>query len=526
MIYFPAPYPDEIFYSVLARYAVRNDVMSSETIRKELFGRNLVYSSIDLPLGIGALTKNLPVCTNIDNDLIIYNHTLFPLYTAFLPLENVGLIYDGMVSNNGNQIYIKSGLATSMIKKNEYLRFCKKCFDEDMEQYGESYFRRHHQIPGSIICRKHVCFLQDSAIANGEDTKKAFITANNRTCKSSKDCFEKFVSNENLNIDEKTTKELKQDMLSKSLVLCENIDFLLNQKLKPQNNIFFINKYIDILRERGLTNSSGFTYPDKIQKEFYNYYGENFLKITQSLYDPDDKCNWLYLFIRKNKSIRHPLRHLLFCMFLGIELESLFNDQVVGKGRIISKMNYEPRRKKEDVRQRYLKLIKDNPEATRSDLQTIDKGTYLWLIRYDKDWYYQVAPKRKKMIVPKDKKSWDVIDREAVSAVEETLKFIEEYKEKPIRITKAYILRLIADKVAVHSLNKMPLTKHKISSAIESIEKYRERKTTWAIQSLLKENENLTMWKVIRRMGIGVNISENLKKMVITKIDELISDIS
>lgn len=526
MIYFPAPYPDEILYSILARYAVRNDVLSSETIRRELFGRNLVYSNIDLPLGIGALTNNLPVCTKINSESLIYNHTLFPLYTAFLPVENVNLIYDGMISSNGNQIYIKSGLATSTIKKNEYLRFCKKCYDEDMELYGESYFRRQHQIPGVIVCKKHVCFLQDSAISNGADTKKAFITANYRTCKSGKDCFEKFAENENLNINEETMKNLKHDTLMKSLALCENIEFILNHKLKSQTNTFFINKYIDVLRGHGLTNSAGFTYPDKIQSQFFNYYGENFLKITQSLNDKDDRCNWLYLFIRKNKSIRHPLRHLLFCMFLGIGLESLFNKEVVGEGRIISKMNYEPRRKKEDVRQRYLNLIRDNPEATRSDLQTIDKGTYIWLIRYDKDWYHQVAPKRKKMIVPKDKKSWEDIDREAVSAVEEALKFIKGYKEKPIRITKTYILRIIADNVKVQSLNKMPLTRHRIILAVESIEQYRERKMIWAIRSLLAENENLTMWKVIRRMGIGVNISVELKEKVVRNIDNILSKMS
>lgn len=524
MIYFPSPYPDEILYSVLARYAIRNDVASMETIRRELFGTNLVFSGIDLPYGIGALTKNLPVYNNINKELLIYKHTLFPFYTSFLPADNINLIYNGMISNNGTQIYIKSGLATSTIKKNEHLRFCKDCFKEDMKIYGESYFRRQHQIPGVIVCKKHKCFLQDSTIVNGEDTKRTFITSNDETCKESKDCFQKFIETENMTIDEDVIKELKQDILIKSLRLCEYIDFLLDHKLEPQNNDFFIKKYIDVLREHGLTNSAGFTHPDKIQRGFYDYYGGTFLKITQSLNSIDDTCNWLYLFLRKNKSIRHPLRHLLFCMFLEINLEALFNSEMGGKGRVVSKMNYEPRRKKEDVRQRYLNLMIENPNATRSDLQNIDKGTYIWLIRYDKEWYHKVAPKRRKVVVPKDKKSWDIIDKETVLAVEEALKAIKQYQGKPVRITRSYILKLISDKVKIHSLDKLPITKDRIQSAMESLEQYRERKMQWAIRQLVNDGDKLVPWKVIAKMGIGININEELREKVKNAIEEFIKD--
>ncbi|MTK10634.1 MAG: hypothetical protein F8N39_00500 [Clostridiaceae bacterium] len=522
MIYFPAPYEDEILYSVLARYAILNDSISHEAILKEIYGKNIISSNIDLPFAIKRLVSNLPILSNITEELIIDKHTLFSFYTTFLHNENVDFIYNSMLGDNGSQIYIKSGQATSTIKKNQHLRFCPQCFKEDMQKHGESYWRRQHQIPGIIVCGKHKCFLQDSRVSNGEDIKRKFVTANEESCIEDKDCFEKFIeanSNDYKNIE---TRALREEILNKLLLLCNHVDFLLTHNNKPQNMSFFINKYIDALGERGLTNSAGFTYPDKIQKQFYDYHGDAFLKITQSLNDMNDPCNWLYLFLRKNKSIRHPIRHLLFSMFLEIEMEDLLDYKNEGQGRRVSKMNYEPRRKKEDVRAKWIKLMKDNPEATRGELQAIDKGSHIWLLRYDKQWYEEVSPKRKKMKVPKDKKDWDVIDKEALVIVEEALKTILKGDEKPVRITKGYLLRFISDKVRIHSLNRHPLTKQIIELSVESLEKFRDRKMKWAIKSLLEDNEEITMWKVIRKMGIGSNITDKLKNSVILYINNLL----
>lgn len=44
----------------------------------------------------------------------------------------------------------------------------------------------------------------------------------------------------------------------------------------------------------------------------------------------------------------------------------------------------------------------------------------------------------------------------------------------------------------------------------------------WAIKSLLSEGEVITMWKVLRRIGIGVNISKGIKENVINSINEFI----
>ncbi|WP_369011828.1 TniQ family protein [Acetivibrio thermocellus] len=39
MHFFPTPYPDEILYSVLARYSVRCGITSYQTIMESIFGK-------------------------------------------------------------------------------------------------------------------------------------------------------------------------------------------------------------------------------------------------------------------------------------------------------------------------------------------------------------------------------------------------------------------------------------------------------------------------------------------------------
>jgi len=522
MIFFPAPYKDEILYSILGRYTILNDSTLRETIARELYGKNIIYSNIDLPFAISRLVSNLPLLSKINEESIIKNNTLYLFYSAFLPKANSEFIYNSMLGDVGSQIYIKSGQSTSSIKKNKYLRFCPQCFIQDIKDHGESFWKRQNQIPSIIVCEKHRCFLQDSLVLNGIDTKTGFINANEENCISGKNCFDEFIEIYSKNHKYVDVENIKQEIMDKSLLLVKNVTFLLNNKVEAQNIQFFIDKYIDALRENYLADSAGYAYLNKIQNQFMKYHGEAFLTLTQSMYSIENTSNWLYLFLRKNKSIRHPIRHILFSMFLGIELNDLFNKDLSSKGRMISNMKYEPRRKKDEVRKQWLKLMKDNPKSTRSQLQALDKGSYIWLLRYDKEWYYKVAPRRKKMKVPKDKKDWAKIDNKVISFIEKEIELTKDDENKPIRITKGYILRIISDKIKIYNTGKLPLTQNKIELLSESFDEYRDRKMKWAIKQLLADGENITMWKVIRKMGIGVNISEELKEKVVKGIDNLL----
>ena len=95
--FFPIPYPDELFYSVLARYHIRSGNRSFQQTHTQLFKSkakqsNLVY----LPNNLNYLANNLPINSKQTVDNWRDNHTLYKFYTTFLSPQEVWLVRDWM----------------------------------------------------------------------------------------------------------------------------------------------------------------------------------------------------------------------------------------------------------------------------------------------------------------------------------------------------------------------------------------------------------------------------------------------
>ena len=80
---FPIPYPDELIYSVIARYAIHNGILSPKYLTEELFNNRNLTPTYDLPSHIGKLASYLPDC--YDALYLINHHTLLPIYQPFQP---------------------------------------------------------------------------------------------------------------------------------------------------------------------------------------------------------------------------------------------------------------------------------------------------------------------------------------------------------------------------------------------------------------------------------------------------------
>ena len=85
--YFPTPYPDELWYSVLGRYHVRSGTPNSATTLRELFGAESVGGMGNfLPnCGIRRVAEKLPEGV-LDEREVALNHTLFPYTFRFQDL--------------------------------------------------------------------------------------------------------------------------------------------------------------------------------------------------------------------------------------------------------------------------------------------------------------------------------------------------------------------------------------------------------------------------------------------------------
>lgn len=153
--YFPTPYPDELWYSVLCRYHIRSGNRESATTFRELFGdRDHAALSTFLPNGlIAEIAGQLPEGV-IDMREIAVNHTLFSYVFRFQKLED---------KENLLSIALKGRINFPVRLPRPYqtkeLKCCPLCMREDRETYGEAYWHTKHQIPYVSVCEKHKCRL-------------------------------------------------------------------------------------------------------------------------------------------------------------------------------------------------------------------------------------------------------------------------------------------------------------------------------------------------------------------------------
>ena len=87
--FFPDPYPEELLYSVIARYQERVMVIDRKTALLDLFGTSNALAVIALPSHLGALVSNLPSGNPYSPELLIKRHTLLPYFAPFLERDQL-----------------------------------------------------------------------------------------------------------------------------------------------------------------------------------------------------------------------------------------------------------------------------------------------------------------------------------------------------------------------------------------------------------------------------------------------------
>lgn len=179
LAYFPKPYPDELLYSIVARYRRHMAVSSLYAINRDLFGNERQRPSFDLPNRVGELARRIPSEAGLTTSRLIRRHTLFPYYRAVSPLSRTRLALRDMTEDGqGGQGLAQVG---PFIPRAKVLRFCSDCAAEMVDAYDEMYWRRDHQLPGTLACTKHRRPLLASTVKVGYDASR-YEAATEMTC--------------------------------------------------------------------------------------------------------------------------------------------------------------------------------------------------------------------------------------------------------------------------------------------------------------------------------------------------------
>jgi hypothetical protein len=303
--WFPTPYPDELLYSILARYHVWSGNTSPKLTTEELFGKRTVRSVWDLPANLNVLLNKLG--SYWDADQLIFNHTMYPYYATFLLPNQAKLVKESMLDNKGGTIHTRTGIAASNVKLKTNLWACGDCIKEDMDTYGETYWRRVHQSPGVFFCPKHENVLEETNVAVKAQNQHEFIVA------------APDVERVKINLD-----ELTKDEVHLLIKVAKATEILLNNtNLQPTDNTIRL-KYLDLLKQNGYASVNGLVKRDRLYQSFGSKFSERILELLQSpvLFE---ESNWLTMIFQKHRKSFHPLRHLLVMMFLETDLDRLFD---------------------------------------------------------------------------------------------------------------------------------------------------------------------------------------------------------
>ncbi|MCF8564691.1 TnsD family transposase [Alicyclobacillus tolerans] len=497
----PQIYRDELLYSVLSRYKRMCGMQSRRALLKDVYGESKMLTSIFLPQYLERFRENLPPYCKITVDELILNHTMFPFYTSFFSKERSNSILNMMVNGCGKSIENLVGFSGGKVKPYNRLRYCPRCYSEDIDEYGESFWRRLHQVPGVLYCLKHETLLESTIVPSTEKYADYW-------------CADTDVCNATFKDD-----TYDERIMELNWTYIKNTMFLMNGDYQKKELPDIVDFYVDRLREKGFASANGFIYMNDFVHQFLQFYPSHYLSLMQSNVDENQQANWLRLFVRNNAKNRSPLRHLLVLQFLGISAEEFFHDQSI-LGRISARVNHVPSFDLEARRNAWLKIIEDNPGLNRSQLKEIGKGLHTWIYKHDIEWYERVTPRvgaRKKRTPVID---WAKRDDECLELAKQAVESILNREGKPIRVLASTIRQEIGVRRWFDS-RKLVYTRQFIEQVTEDIHSYRIRKIRWAIGELEREGVNVTVYKVQLYAGFGGNnkkVAELIAKVMETSL--------
>lgn len=148
LAFFPKPYPDEEFRSIIYRYHIRSGHLTFEETNKELFNvssKRNIYFHHNISGLIGLLNYN-----KYSLEYFLYNHTVFPLINPFLSQKRK--------LDFKKSLHIKDSTKNKKLFQDyiaKTVKYCPQCLEDDYEKYGEVYSHRFHQLYFLNYCEQH-----------------------------------------------------------------------------------------------------------------------------------------------------------------------------------------------------------------------------------------------------------------------------------------------------------------------------------------------------------------------------------
>ncbi len=172
--FFPTPYPDELLYSLFARYYVKSGYPIYRSAAEDIYKDAGAKPDMEFINPLTDDVRNLLIKEDSMTGLIM-KHTMFPYYAAFL----LPKLQEELLNQLANGKKCRCDMLRRIGTKSAFkgLRYCPLCAKEDIKRYEETYWHRLHQIPGVDICPIHHCRLKYGFNIEEMKSSPAFLCA-------------------------------------------------------------------------------------------------------------------------------------------------------------------------------------------------------------------------------------------------------------------------------------------------------------------------------------------------------------
>jgi Tn7-like transposition protein D/TniQ len=308
--HFPTPLPDELFYSLCARYGDRVRYSDIEAVNKELFGARGMSASVGMPSHLGRFAASLPPHHELTVQRLIDKHTLFPFYGPFLPVKRYARVRKDMEGSDGSAIHKCAGITPSNVRQHDWLRYCPACITEDRRALDRGcYWRRLHQVPGVEVCPRHKVFLENSTVrARNRVNPALYVSAQQAIPSTNARPLDPY-------------DEVHQTLLG----IATDVAWLLKQSGPNPVYDLLNTHYLELLSGKNLANRR-YVYTQGLLNAMAASAPRTLLVMLQCEFDVAKAHSWpaiLMKNLRQGKT-HHPLRHLLLMRLVGHTAETFF----------------------------------------------------------------------------------------------------------------------------------------------------------------------------------------------------------
>jgi hypothetical protein len=298
-------YPDELFYSICARFSDRMAYPRVGTILREMCMSEYAAITLTVPHNLDALAASLPPRQRCTADRLIENHTLLPYWAPFLEKDQLAMIRASMKHEDGATAHRSSALIGADSRWLRTLRYCPACSAEDRERFRETYWHRLHQAPAVEVCPMHGVFLHRFKAGFRYLPRDRFISA-----ESSCPHFE--------------PKPVQRNRHNHNVLMgiARDTQWLLEHPNMPNCSDRIREGYFKLLPEH-LTQGSRVR-AREMEKSLADFYSDSLWRMIRYQRPIQGKPFRLSGLCCRRCRVRTPFAHLLLIQFLGHTVESFF----------------------------------------------------------------------------------------------------------------------------------------------------------------------------------------------------------